>query len=112
MHRDHRRTLDWLDETWTPASPVARRAVLPLAIPVGVVGLLTDTVLVNPACAVDDAWGDTVELLWTPREESPLRRALFVPLATVATPLVFAGDWLLRCLLPLSPRAEESEEQP
>jgi len=110
MRDDSRRTVDWLDGNLTPESPVARGALLPLAIPVGFLGLVTDTVVVNPACAVDDAWGDTVELLWTSREESPLRRALITPLAAVATPFVFAGEWLWRSIVPEEPRAEEEKK--
>jgi hypothetical protein len=112
MHRDSRRTLHLLDENLTPASPTARQLALPLAIPVGFAALVVDSVLVNPVCAIDDAWGDTVELLWTPRGESALRRTVFTPLAATATPLVFAGDWLLRSLLPLPPRQPEAEVLP
>ena len=104
--RDHRHALDWLDATMTPASPTARGLLLPVAIPVGVGGLLTDILLVNPVLAIDDAWGDTADLLWKSQEESALRRVLFTPLAAVATPFVFAGDWLGRSLLPLPPRRE------
>ena len=108
---DGRRTLDWLDANFTPDSPVAGGALLPVAIPIGFVGLLTDTAVVNPVYAVDDAWGDTVELLWTSREESMLRRALFTPLAAVGTPFVFTADWLWRCVVPMAPRADESEDR-
>ena len=105
---DSRRTLDWLDGSFTPGSAGARGALLPVAIPVGFTGLVCDTVVVNPVCAVDDAWGDTVELLWTSKDESPLRRALFVPVATVSTPFVFAGDWLWRSIVPTAPRADDA----
>jgi hypothetical protein len=108
VRHDGRRTLQWLDATATPSSPVARALLLPVAIPVGGVGLLADALVRNPAHAVDDAWADTSTLLWTSREESALRRALFTPLAAVATPVVFACDWLCRCILPLSPAAEGS----
>ena len=102
---DQRRTLDWLDESLTPSSAAARGALLPVAVPVGLLGLGSDMLVVNPVLAVDDAWGDTVELLWTPTaDETNLRRALVAPFAALATPLVFAGDWLGRCLFPFDPR--------
>lgn len=105
---DQRRTLDWLDESITPPSDGARYALLPVAIPVGLVGLASDMLVVNPVMSIDDAWGDTVELLWTPDpEETALRRALVAPLAAIATPVVFAGDWLGRCLFPIDPRDED-----
>lgn len=72
MRDDSRRTLDALDRNLTPSSPVARGLLLPVAIPVGLGGLLCDTVVVNPVCALDDAWLDTTDLLWTSRDESML----------------------------------------
>ncbi len=108
VRKDSRRTLDWLDATGTPSSSVARGVLLPVAIPIGCAGLLTDTLLVNPVCAIDDAWADTKDLLWTSQEESELRRALFTPLAALATPFVFGCDWLGRSLLPLPPSKGES----
>ena len=107
---DSRRTLDLLDANLTPGSPVARGLLLPVAIPVGFAGLVCDTVVVNPVCAIDDAWLDTTDLLWTSRDESTLRRTLFTPLAALATPLVFGLDWLWRSLVPLAPRRERSDE--
>jgi len=106
LRSDSRRTLDLLDRNLTPASPTWRAVLLPVAIPVGFGGLLADGVVVNPVYALDDAWGDTVELLWTWREESALRRVLFTPLAALGTPVVFACDWLGRSCLPLPPRQE------
>lgn len=106
VRKDSRRTMDALDANFTPVSPAARACLLPVAIPVGFGALLTDTALVNPAYAIDDAWLDTVEALWTPHDESPLRRALFMPFAAVATPVVFGGDWLGRSVLPIAPRRE------
>lgn len=108
---DSRRTLDWLDASLVPESNAARIALLPLAVPVGFGGLVFDTVVVNPVYAVDDAWGDTVELLWTSREESALRRALFTPLAALGTPFVFAGDWLWRCVVPTGPRPDDRKDK-
>ncbi|MCR9247854.1 MAG: hypothetical protein NXI31_22730 [bacterium] len=105
---DHRRTLNWLDESLTPESAGTRYALLPVAVPVGVVGLASDMLVVNPVLAIDDAWGDTVELLWTPDEDSSnLRRVLVAPFTALATPVVFAGDWLARCLFPIDPREDE-----
>jgi hypothetical protein len=112
MRDDSRRTLGWLDASLTPGSPGARGALLPVAIPIGFTGLVCDTVVVNPVCAVDDAWGDTVDVLWTSSGESGLRRALFVPLAALGTPFVFAGDWLWRSIVPTAPRAADAVAPP
>jgi hypothetical protein len=106
IRRDSRRTLDLLDHNLTPADATWRLVLLPVAIPVGFGGLLADSAIVNPIYALDDAWDDTSELLWTWRGESTLRRVLFTPLAVLGTPVVFGCDWLLRSCLPLPPRKE------
>ncbi len=108
FEQENRVTLNALDEQFTPDSSTARWALAPLALPVGLVGAATDIVLVHPARVVDDAWGDTVELLWTPGSESRFRRAVMLPLVTVATPFVFLGDWLWRAAFAVPPREEEA----
>lgn len=108
--RDNRRTLNLLDANVAPSSTAGRVALLPVAIPVGCVALVADAVVVHPVTAIDDAWGDTVEALWSSRNESPLREVVFTPLAAVATPVVFAGDWLWRCLWPIDPREPDEPD--
>lgn len=103
----NRRTLDLLDRELTPESTAAKVALFPVALPGGLVAFAADLAVVHPAATVDDAWDDTEQLLWHPRDESSLRRVLFVPLAALATPLVFTGDWFGRWLLPIA-----SEEKP
>jgi hypothetical protein len=107
VKEENRRTLNALDAAATPQSEAGRWALSPVALPVGIVALVTDMLVVHPACSLDDAWGDTVQLLWTPRDESRFRRAVLLPLVTLATPLVFAGDWVGRALLPLPPREDD-----
>lgn len=109
MHDGSRRTLDLCDANLAPApeSTTTRGLLLPVAVPFGFVAGVVDTVAVNPVCAIDDAWLDTVDLLWRSRDESALRRTLFVPLAALVTPIVFGGDWLGRCVFPIPPRMDE-----
>jgi len=95
MEPANRRTLNALDEGWAPSSTAGRCAAAPVAFPAAAVGLLVDALFVNPALAVDDAWDDTVEWLWTPDpDESRFRRAVILPLAALATPFVWLGDWV------------------
>jgi hypothetical protein len=108
--RDNRRTLNALDASLTPESAAARWAAAPVALPTGLVALAVDAVVVHPACSIDDAWGDTVEWLWTPDpDESRFRRAVLLPLVTLATPPVFVGDWLGRALFAIPPRGADHE---
>jgi hypothetical protein len=110
LDRDNRRLVSALDESVTPSSEAARMALLPLAVPVGTAALALDAVVLHPAVVVPDAWGDTVEVLWTSDEESSLRKALFTPLAAAATPAVFAGAWLFRSTWPVRRRTDSSTE--
>ena len=106
LERGNRRTLNALDERWSPPTTAGRWAAAPVAFPAAVVGLLVDALFVNPALAVDDAWSDTVDWLWTPDpDESRFRRAVIVPVAALATPIVYVGDWI-RLGFFLPPRLE------
>lgn len=105
---DNRRTLNLLDAHVAPESATLRWVALPVTFPTGVLGLVTDAVIVHPCCVIDDAWGDTVEWLWDPRDESRFRRAVMVPLRALATPFVFAGDWLTRAMFAVPPRKEKA----
>ena len=109
--REHRNVLNWLDGELTPASTTARVALVPVALPVGVAGYLVDSFLVNPVRVADDAWFDTVDLLWTSRGESTFRRMLLVPFAAIATPFVLVGDWLGRFLLPIPSRKPDADDE-
>lgn len=95
---DRRRVLNALDEHLTPASVTGRWLLSPVALPVGLVAGTADAVLVHPLSQLDDAWLDTVEVLWTSHGDSPLRRALLMPVAALSTPVVFAGDWVCRAV--------------
>ena len=103
---ENRRTLNALDAHLAPQSIAGRWALAPVALPVGGVGFAADVAVVHPASAVDDAWGDTVEWLWTPRNETRFRRTVLLPLVTLATPVVFVSDWVWRSVFAISPREE------
>jgi hypothetical protein len=104
FEQENRRTLNAMDRNFTPDSTAARWALAPVGFPAGVVAGVLDMVVVHPSTVFDDAWGDTVQLLWTPRDESRFRRAIMLPLVTIATPFVYVGDWLGRAIFAIPPR--------
>lgn len=107
----NRRTLNAMDAHLAPASTAARWAALPLTLPAGILGLAADAVVVHPCTVIDDAWGDTVDYLWRPRDESRFRKAVMVPLRAVATPFVFTADWLTRSAFAVPPREEKDDKE-
>lgn len=108
MRSDNRLTLNALDEHLSPSSTAGRWAVAPVALPVGLVALVADAFVVHPATVFDDTWGDTVDWLWTPDpDESRFRRAVLLPLITLATPVVYVGDWFRRAFFAVPPRESE-----
>jgi len=99
--RENRRTLNALDEHATPSSAAARWVMAPVALPVSLLAVTGDMAIVHPLCSIDDAWADTVDALWTSHGETKFRRAVLLPLAALATPIVFTGDLIARSLFPL-----------
>lgn len=109
---DRRLLLNHLDAEWAPESNAGRWLLAPVALPVGVVAFATDAVVVHPATQVDDAWGDTVEALWTFDHGSRFRNALVTPLSAVATPVVFPVVWIWRSVFDVRDRrVVEDQEQ-
>ena len=107
---ENRRTLNAMDRSLTPGSEAERWALAPVALPAGLVGLVADALVVHPTTTLDAAWGDTVEMLWTPAEdESRLRRAVFTPFSALLTPFVFVGDAVWRSMFVITPRDGDVE---
>lgn len=111
IEREYRYTLDWLDRQAEPESTAGKLALAPLAVPVGLVAWVVDGVVIRFGLVGDDAWGDTVELLWELSDDtSDLFKASSLPLRAVLTPVVFVGDFVGRWLLPISDREDDDGE--
>ncbi len=109
MEQENRRTVNLLDAQVSPSPGAASWVLAPIALPVAVGALAVDAVVVHPVTVFDDAWDDTVDVLWTPRDESSFRRAVMAPLAALATPFVFLGDWAGRACFAVPARGEETK---
>lgn len=101
VEKNNRPVLEWMDDTLAPGSSTGRVLLAPLILPIGLVGAATDAVIVRPATSFDDAYHDTADLLWDFEIESRFWKILHAPLATIASPIVYAGSFTARCLFPV-----------
>ncbi|MCK5944673.1 MAG: hypothetical protein KAI24_21980 [Planctomycetes bacterium] len=108
---DRRHILNYLDEHAAPSDVTMRWVVAPVALPVGFVAGVADAVLVHPATQFDDAWRDTVQVLWEFDHDSNFRTVLLTPLATAATPVVFGIDWVFRALFDIDDHEPDEPEE-
>jgi hypothetical protein len=93
---ERRRALNYLDANWAPSTATGRWLVAPVALPVGIVAGATDAIVLHPLSQIDDAWSDTVDVVWDFDDNTEFRTVLLVPLSAVATPIVFGVTWLFR----------------
>ena len=107
---ENRRLTNQLDAHLAPESSTLSWALVPVTLPAGVLSICADAVVVHPAASIDDAWLDTRDLLWRPRDESAFRKAVMAPVAALLTPIVFGGDWLGRSLFNIAPYRDQPEE--
>jgi len=95
--RENRRLTTVLSDHLTPDAAWGRWSLLPLAIPVGGVSLVTDTFVVHPACSLPNAWLDTAATLWGfDLCDRYYSNAMTIPIRATLTPILFVSDWLVR----------------
>ena len=115
INPDNRYTLAWLDEHAVPEATAARWGLAPVAVPVGLAAWLVDGLAIHPFLVWDDAWRDTADVVWTiDPADSPLYRAVSMPLRVIVTPIVYVFDFVARWLSPLDQTgfgAPSTEEQ-
>lgn len=95
---DRRRALNYLDANWAPSTTTGRWLAAPIALPIGIVAGATDAIVLHPLSQIDDAWLDTVDVVWDFDDSTEFRTVLLVPLSAVATPVVFGVTWLFRAV--------------
>ncbi len=103
-----RRLLNYLDANFTPSTTTGRWLLSPIALPVGIVAGATDAVVLHPLSQIDDAWVDTVDVVWDFGPGTDFRTVLLTPLSAVATPVVFGVTWLWRSVFDISDSIEMS----
>lgn len=106
---DRRRALNYLDANWMPSTTTGRWLAAPVALPVGIVAGATDAIVLHPLSQIDDAWVDTVDVVWDFDDNTDFRTVLLVPLAAVATPVVFGVTWVFRAVFDFDDSVREAE---
>jgi hypothetical protein len=114
---DRRRLLNYLDANWAPTTNTGRWLTAPIALPVGFAAGATDAVVLHPLSQIDDAWVDTVEVVWDFKGNTDFRTVLLTPVSAVATPVVFGVTWLFRSVFDIDDsiaevRAPQGVEEP
>ena len=99
--RRNRRLLTSMDEDVRFESPVARVAWAPVFVPVGTAALAVDAAVVHPVAILPKCWRDTYSVCWKQENTDPYIWAVYFGPRAVLTPVVFAGDWIGRILLPI-----------
>jgi hypothetical protein len=107
---ERRHTLNFLDAHAAPSSEAVRWALSPVALPVGLAAAVVDGVVLHPPTQFDDAWRDTVDMLWDVDYGSRFRTVLFTPFAAAATPPVYVADWVLRAVFALDDHPGDAAE--
>ena len=85
-NHERRKLLNYLDANWAPSSTSGRWLASPIALPVGVLAGATDAVVLHPISQIDDAWVDTVDVVWDFGASTDFRTVLLTPLSAVAAP--------------------------
>jgi hypothetical protein len=76
-------------------------------LPVGVLAGATDAVVLHPISQIDDAWVDTVDVVWDFGASTDFRTVLLTPLSAAATPVVFVATWSWRSVFDVRDSANE-----
>ena len=106
-NHERRKLLNYLDANWAPSSTSGRWLASPIALPVGVLAGATDAVVLHPSSQIDDAWVDTVDVVWDFGASTDFRTVLLTPLSAVATPVVFVATWSWRAVFDVRDSANE-----
>lgn len=97
--RDHRPVWNAVEQHVVPTTQPAFALALPLTVPLGLLAIVTDSLVVHPlraaGAAADDAMDLWRHLDW---EQQYFTEAGFTPFRAAATPCWFALAWLGRCV--------------
>lgn len=110
LNRDNTPTFNWVEKHLWPEGSGKRALAFPVVFPLGFAAVVTDAFVVHPVTVIDDAADDTRRALWEEFDwdQHYLTECAALPWRTVATPIMFTGDFLGRSLFDVSNAAEHS----
>lgn len=89
-----------LDEQAAPESPVARVALAPVAIPLGLTSLLVDGAFINPVRAVQPSL-EIAEFVFTDVPFAGVGEIIVFPMRIITFPVLFVGAMIAHITLPI-----------
>ena len=102
-----------VEEHLVPKSTTGKIVAFPLILPVGIVAGLLDVFIVHPVSVVPNAAADVRRLIWEPQKQSGYVTVVgSVPFKLVATPILFALDWLARSAFDFGEGSRQAPERP
>jgi len=109
MNRDNTPALNLVEDNLWPEATGWRVVAFPVVFPIGLVAVITDGLIIHPVTVIDDAAGDTGDILWDEWDwdEHYVTECAALPWRAVATPLIFIGDFLGRWFFDVPTRASQ-----
>lgn len=110
--RDNRPVWNAFEAHLVPESTGTFVATLPLTVPAGLLAIAVDTLVAHPIQVLDDAWDDSVGL-WhdVPFAAHYYTQSALLPVRAAATPVWFAGSFVLRSLFDIRSEAQREPDQ-
>lgn len=99
LDEDCRRITRSLDSNLTPQSTGAKVALAPIAVPVGFTALAMDGLVINPVCAIPQAFDEASDAAFEKVEFQGLFEIVLFPMRILTFTAVFAGSELLGCTI-------------
>jgi hypothetical protein len=113
LNRDNTPALNFVENNLWPEKTGWKIAVSPVVVPLGLVAVVTDAVVIHPVSVIDDAAGDTGDVLWKnfKWDKKYITACTSIPWRGIATPPFFIGNFLGRSMFDIPSRASVLREQ-
>lgn len=113
LNRDNTPALNFVEKKLWPEKTGWKIASFPLVFPLGLAAVATDAVIIHPASVIDDAAGDTGDVLWDnfKWDKQYVTACTSIPWRGIATPPFFTGNFLGRAMIDIPGRASIMREE-